>query len=142
MTDLFKEIIPAILQTKQVVLNDSNEKDYVPFIVNKALSFHYDCIMYANQMNQLSGADKVMQFQYLLNTVRPWNRKYQKWLKPEKVENLECVKEYFGYSNEKAKAALEVLDDVQLDTIKKNLNKGGVNGKSQRPSGGEAKQRR
>ena len=137
MTDLFKDIIPAILQTKKDVLE--NEKDYNAFVINKALSFHYDCILHTNQMNQLPNADGTMQFQYLLNSVRPWKRPYQKWLKAEKIENLECVKEYFGYSNEKAKAALEVLDDVQLDTIKKNLNKGGVNGKSQRPSGGEIK---
>ena len=135
MSDLFKDIIPSILQTKKDVLE--NEKDYVPFIVNKALSFHYDCILHANQMNLIPSMDSAMQYQYLLNSIRPWKRPYQKWLKPEKVENLECVKEYFGYSNEKAKAALEVLDDAQLDIIKKSLNKGGVNGKSQRSGGGK-----
>lgn len=140
MTDLFKDIIPAILENKKDVLE--SEKDYSAFVVNKALSFHYDCIMYANQMNQLPSLDAKMQFHYLLNSVRPYKRKYQKWLKLEKVSDLECVKELYGYSNEKAKAALEVLSDDQIDVIKKNLNKGGVNGKSQRPSGGEAKQRR
>lgn len=140
MTDLFKDIIPAILQTKKDVLED--EKDYNAFVVNKALSFHYDCIMYANQMNQFPSLDKKLQFHYLLNSVRPYKRKYQEWLKQEKVADLECVKEFYSYSNEKAKAALEVLSDDQIDVIKKNLNKGGVNGKSQRPSGGEAKQRR
>lgn len=136
MSDLFKDIIPAILQTKKDVLED--EKDYSAFVVNKALSFHYDCIMYANQMNQNHGLDDKMQFHYLLNSVRPYKRPFQKWLKPEKVVDLECIKEFYGYSNDKAKAALEVLNDVQLNEIKKNLNKGGLNGKSKRVSGGEA----
>jgi hypothetical protein len=136
MTDLFKDIIPSILQTKKNVLE--NEKDYNPFIVNKALSFHYDCILHANQMNLIPNTDSVMQYQYLLNSIRPWKRPFQKWLKPEKVENLECIKEFYGYSNDKARAALEVLSDEQIDSIKKNLNKGGLNGKSKRTGGGEA----
>lgn len=135
MSDLFKDIIPAILQTKKDVLE--NEKDYNAFVVNKALSFHYDCIMYANQMNQSHGLDDKMQFHYLLNSVRPWKRPFQKWLKQEKVSDLECIKEFYGYSNDKAKAALEVLDDVQLNTIKKSLNKGGLNDKSKRVGGGK-----
>lgn len=136
MSDLFKDIIPAILQTKKDVLED--EKDYNAFVVNKALSFHYDCILQANQMNQTPSLDKPMQFHYLLNTVRPWKRPFQKWLKPEKVSDLECIKEFYGYSNDKAKAALEVLNNDQLNDIKKNLNKGGLNGKSKRSGGGEA----
>jgi hypothetical protein len=137
MADLFKDIIPSILQTKKNVLED--EKDYNAFIVNKALSFHKDCLMHANQMNIHHVLDNKLQYQYLINTIRPYHRKYQGWLKAEKVENLECVKEYYGYSNEKAKAALEVLSEEQLITIKKELNKGGINGKSQRVGGGEAK---
>ena len=136
MTDLFKDIIPSILQTKKNVLE--NEKDYNPFIVNKALSFHYDCILLANQMNLIPSTYSAMQYQYLLNSVRPWKRPFQKWLKAEKVENLECIKEFYGYSNDKAKAALEVLSDDQINDIKKNLNKGGLNGKSKRFGGGEA----
>ncbi len=135
MADLFKDIVPSILQTKKNVLED--EKDYNAFIVNKALSFHYDCILSANQMNMNHVLDNKLQYHYLINTIRPYHRKYQKWLKAEKVENLECVKEYYGYSYEKAKAALEVLSEDQIKTIKKELNKGGINGKSQRSGGGE-----
>ena len=140
MSDLFKDIIPSILQTKKNVLED--EKDYNAFIINKSLSFHYDCVLPANQMNIHHVVDNKLQYHFLINTIRPYRRPFQKWLKAEKVENLECVKEYYGYSNEKAKAALEVLSEEQLITIKKELNKGGMNGKSQRLGGGEAKESR
>lgn len=140
MADLFKEIIPSILQTKKNVLED--EKDYKPYLVNKALSFHYDCIMEANSMNMNHVLDNKLQYHFLINIIRPYRRKYQEWLKPEKIENLECVKEFYGYSNDKAKAALEVLSEEEIATIKKELNKGGLNGKSQRPSGGETKKSR
>lgn len=124
MADLFKDIIPSILQTKKPVLD--NEKDYVPFIVNKALSHHYDCIFYANQMNIHCQIDRKMQYDLLLNTIRPYKRPYQKWQKREEVENLDAVKEFFNFSNEKAKAALCILTDDQISEIKKELNKGGV----------------
>lgn len=68
MADLFKDIIPAILQTKKEVLVD--EKDYVPFIVNRALSYHYDCVMFANEMNKYPSLGKKPQFDFLINTVR------------------------------------------------------------------------
>ena len=140
MADLFKDIIPSILQNKKNVLED--EKDYNAFIINKSLSFHYDCILPANQMNIHHVVDNKLQYHFLINTIRPYRRPFQKWLKAEKVENLECVKEYYGYSNEKAKAALEVLSEEQIITIKKELNKGGMNGKSQRLGGGETKESR
>ena len=124
MADIFKDIIPSILQTKKPVLD--NEKDYVPFIVNKALSHHYDCIFYANQMNIHCQIDRKMQYDLLLNTIRPYKRPYQKWQKMEEVENLDAVKEFFNFSNEKAKAALCILTDDQISEIKKELNKGGV----------------
>jgi hypothetical protein len=137
MADLFKDIIPSILQSKKNVLEDP--KDYNSFVVNKALSFHYDCILYANQMNLLPATASDMQYQYMLNSVRAYKRPFQKWIKADKVENLDSIKEFYGYSNDKAKAALEVLTDDQIKEIKKTLNKGGSNGKSQRSSGGETK---
>jgi hypothetical protein len=82
MSDLFKEIIPSILQTKKDVLN--NESDYVPFVVNKALSFHQDCILYANQINMFPSIPKSVQYQYYINTIRPYKRHFKKWLKKEK----------------------------------------------------------
>jgi hypothetical protein len=127
MPDLFKEIIPSILQTKKNVINDDIDlKDYVPFVVNRALSYHMDCVLYANQVNLNNHIDKDLQYQYLLNTIRSMKRKFQPWQKSEADKNLECVKVYFGYSNQKAKEALRILTDEQIAEIKRKTDKGGV----------------
>lgn len=128
MADLFREIIPSILQTKQNVLE--NEKDYNAYIVNRSLSWHYDCILLANQMNTMPHLDRAMQYHYLINSVRAYKRPYQKWHKKEGSEAHELVKEYYKISNEKAKEALRVLSEEQVDIIKARLSKGGVMKKS------------
>lgn len=139
MSDLFKDTIPSILQTKKSVITEENEGDYVPFVVNKALSFHRDCVLYANEMNKLPNTDKLLQYHYLLNSIRGYKRPFQKWHKKETIENLDAVKEYYNYSNEKAKDALSVLTDDQLNEIKKKLFKGGLNEKHRRTNRGDAK---
>jgi hypothetical protein len=136
--DLFKDIIPSIQQTKKVVITPENERDYVPFVVNRSISFHLDMVMPANQMNLQPSTDSLLQYHYLLNTVRAYKRPFQKWQKREIIENLEAVKEYFGYSNEKAKEALTILSNAQIEEIKKSLNKGGLNVRHKRTSGGNA----
>lgn len=123
MADLFKDIIPSILQTKNPVLD--NEKDYVPFVINKALAHHYDCIFYANQMNIHCQADRKMQYDYLMHTIRGYKRPYQKWQKREEIENLDLLKKYYGVSNEKAKEILHILTDEQLSKIREMMNTGG-----------------
>ena len=128
MPDLFKEIIPSILQTKKNVLHDDIDvKDYKAFVVNRALSYHLDCVLYVNEMNLYPGTDADMQYQYFLNTIRPMKRKYQPWQKTSADKDLECIKEYYGYSNSKAKEALDILNDEQIAEIKARTNKGGVN---------------
>jgi len=136
MPDLFKEIIPSILQTKKNVFeNEEDYKDYVPFVVNRSLSFHQDCILYVNELNMHSQLDKDLQYSFYLNTIRPMKRKFQPWQKAEVLKDIECVKQYFGYSNEKAKEALRILDDEQIAEIKAKTNKGGVNNdRNTRPS--------
>ena len=129
MADLFKEVIPSILQTKKDVLKDEFDvKEYKKqaYMVNRSLSYHMDCVLYANEMNINSSLDPDMQYQYLLNTIRSMKRKFQPWQKSETEKDLECVKQYFGYSNEKAKEALRILDDEQLAEIKIKTAKGGV----------------
>jgi len=127
MPDIFKEIVPSILQTKEnVLVEEHDEKDYNPYIVNRALSYHLDCVPYANQMNQVHFVDKKLQYHYLLNTIRQMKRKFQPWQKSEEDKNLACVKEYFGYSNSKAKEALRILSDEQIAYIKTKTDKGGV----------------
>jgi len=136
MPDLFKEIIPSILQTKKNVFEEERDyKDYKPWLINRALSFHQDCILYANEINMYPDVDSDMQYQYYLNTIRPMKRKFQPWQKSEVLKDIECVKQYFGYSNEKAKEALRILDDEQIAEIKAKTNKGGVNNdRNTRPS--------
>ena len=125
MSDLFKDIIPSILQNKKDVLDD--EKDYHAFVVNRALSFHYDCVLQANEMNKYPGLPATLQYQYLLNTVRGYKRPFRKWEKRETIDDLEAIKEYYNYSNEKARDALVLLDATQLETIRKAIDKGGTN---------------
>jgi hypothetical protein len=106
--------------------------DYAPFIVNRSLSYHMDCVLYANEMNLYPGTDKDIQYQYFLNSIRPMKRGFQPWQKSKTDENIECVKAYFGYSNAKAKEALRILSDEQIAVIKIKTDTGGVknNGKS------------
>jgi len=133
MPDIFKEIIPSILQNKTPVINQANENDYVPFVVNRAMSQHYDCVMQANQMNMLPHTDKLLQYHFYLNSIRPYKRPFQKWHKKETVESLSIIKEYYRCSNEKAREIAVILSEVQIDELKKRLDKGGLkNDKSKR----------
>jgi hypothetical protein len=125
VVDLFKDIIPSILQTKKVEVTHENERDYVPFIVNKALSFHKDCVLFANEMNRLPNIDGLLQYHYYLHSIRAYKRPFQKWQKLAKDADLLAVKEYFNYSNERAKEAMTVLSPDDLVKIKKSLFKGG-----------------
>ena len=104
------------------------EKKYPSFIVNKCLAPFPDTIMLVNEMNKHHHLDKKLQFDFLLNSLRT-RKRFTPWLKASKQKNLEYVKEYYGYNNEKAKSALKILNDEQIKTIKDSLNKGGKNGK-------------
>lgn len=125
MADLFKDIIPSILQNKKNVLE--NEKDYNAYVINKALSFHYDCIMQANEMNRFPSLPATLQYQFLLNSIRGYKRPFKPWQKRETIENLETVKEYYNYSNEKAKEVLVLLNADQIEELRKQVYKGGTN---------------
>lgn len=125
MADLFKEIIPSILQTKQyALLTEQDEKSYSPFMVNRALSYHRDTALLANEMNRYPSADKKMQYDFLLNIVRAYKRPYSKWYKKAQSSDLDVVKEYYGYSDAKASEALKILSDDQITALKKQLYKG------------------
>ena len=121
--DVFRELIPSILHTKKEVLE--NDKDYPAFVVNRALSFHYDCVFQANEMNMNPGLPTTLQYQYLLNTVRGYKRPFRKWEKRETIDDLEAVKEYYNYSYEKAREALVLLNATQKEEIRKAIDKGG-----------------
>ncbi len=128
MPDLFKELIPSILKTKNdVVRTESDEKSYVPFVVNKALSFHSDCVLFANEMNVNCHLDKKLQYHFLLNTCRSWNRPFQKWMKLEKPGDLDAVKFAYGYSDKKAREILEILSEDQKNELREQMDPGGYN---------------
>ena len=122
-----KEYLKTINQTKENLMDGDDEmweKKYPAFIVNKCLAPFNDTVMLVNEMNRLHHLDNKLQYDFLLNSLRSMKR-YAPWMKANKSKNLEYVKEYFGYSNEKAKAALDILDDEQIAMIKNKLNKGG-----------------
>tara|TARA_R110002020_G_scaffold415560_1_gene624887 strand:+ start:1119 stop:1514 length:396 start_codon:yes stop_codon:yes gene_type:complete len=127
-----KDYLNAINYTKEPLLDSEDEdwvKKYPPFIVNKCVAPFPDTVMLVNEINQLHHLDKKLQFDFLINSLRP-RKRYTPWLKAKKLKNLEYVKEYYGYTNEKAKEALDILDDEQISAIKKRLNKGGRDGRS------------
>ena len=127
-----RDYLNAINQTKEPLLDTEDvdwEKKYYPFIINKCISPFPDTIMLVNEINQLHHLDKKLQFDFLINSLRP-RKRYTPWLKAKKLENLKYVKEYYGYNNEKAKAALDILNDEQISAIKIRLNKGGRDGRN------------
>lgn len=127
MPDLFKEIIPSILENKIVVLNSpEDDKSYVPFVVNKALSFHPDCILLANEMNQNPNMEPRLQYQFLIHTCRAWKRPFRKWMKLEKIADLDVIKQVYGVSTAKAREYLTILTQDQLNNLKEQMNKGGI----------------
>ena len=105
------------------------EKKYPPFIVNKCLAPFQDAIMLVNEINQLHHLDKKLQYDFLLNSLRT-RKRFAPWVKATKLENLEYVKEFYGYNNEKAKVALDILTDEQISAIKQKMNKGGRDGRN------------
>ena len=102
----------------------SEIKNYPPYIVNRCLSGHLDCIMFANEMNKYSFLDKDMQYSFYLNTLRK-KKRFSPWLRKDKVTDLEIIKQYYGYSNEKASNALKILTPEQIKFIKQRLETGG-----------------
>lgn len=119
------DFINAIHHSKdQLIVDDWSERQYNPYIINRGLSYGADTVIYANEVNSRPHIAARLQFDFLINTVRP-RKRFNKWLKPETVDALETVQEYYGYSIDKARQVLPLLSDVQLETIKKKLNKGG-----------------
>ena len=127
------DYLNAINYTKENLLDtedESVEKDYTPFVVKRCLSYFIDTVLYVNEMNRLPHIDKRMQFDYLLNSVRK-NKRYSKWLKRESEENLELVKEFYGYSDQKAREILDIITEDDMVWMRENLDTGGLSKKIQ-----------
>ena len=126
MTEL-KDWLNSINFNKDDLTSEDPEciKEYPSYIVNRCLSGHLDTILYANEMNLHPNLDKDMQYQFFLNSLRK-RKRFSPWLRKDKVDNLNIIKKYYGYSNEKALQALRLLTQQQLDYIKKRLDTGGM----------------
>ena len=123
MTYELKDWLNSINFTKEDLSEEI--KEYSPYIINRCLSGHIDCVLFANEMNINHHLDKDMQYYFYLNSLRK-RKRFSPWLRKDKVQDLECVKRYYGYSNEKALQALKILNKSQLNFIKQRLETGGT----------------
>ena len=121
-----KDWLNSLNFTKENLVQEdpSLAKDYPPYIINRCLSGHMDCIMFVNEMNKYHFLDKDIQYEFYLNTLRK-RKRFSPWLRKDKISDLEVVKRYYGYSNEKASQALKILSNEQLNFIKQRLDTGG-----------------
>ena len=127
MTTELKDWLNSINFTKENLIEEDSTlvKEYPPFIINKCLSGHLDCVLFANEMNKYHFLDKDMQYNFYLNILRK-RKRFSPWLRKEKVSDLEFVKQYYGYSNEKASQVLKILSNEQIEFIKQRLDTGGT----------------
>lgn len=127
MTVELTEWLNSINQTKinLIDLDRSLEKEYPSYIINRCFSGHIDCLMYANEMNKNNLLSKKLQYDFYINIIRN-KKRYSPWIKKDKIKDLECIKKYYGYNNEKAKQALRLLSEEQINFIKKKFETGGL----------------
>ena len=127
MSTELKDWLNSINLSKKNIIDEdpSLEKDYPAYIINRCFSGHLDAIMFANEMNKYPNLDKDLQYHFYLNTLRK-KKRFSPWLRKDKVTDLESVKQYYGYSNEKACQALKILTQEQINFIKKRLDVGGT----------------
>jgi hypothetical protein len=120
------DFVKEIQYGKNDLMGDpQSEKEYVPFVVNKALSYELDCLMAANEMNQRHHLDKKLQFGYLLNIIRARKRPFHKWIKPETSDAIDAIKTFFDCSTRKAQEHLRILSDDQVTEVIQRTQKGG-----------------
>ena len=119
------DFVNSITYTKEDIMHDLNESEYESFLTNRALAYHQDCILYANEMNRRFEVSNRLQYHYLLNTIRK-RKRFAKWIKPEQIDNLKIVMKYYSISRDKAEEYLTILSDKDVNILKKRMNKGGV----------------
>lgn len=121
-----KDWLNSINQSKLNMMEEDidSEKQYLPYIINRCMSGFIDTIMYSNEMNLNPHLDKKLQYDFYLNSIRT-KKRFSPWMRKEEIKDLEVVKSYYGYSNEKAKQALSILNKEQLEQIKSKLDIGG-----------------
>lgn len=123
------DFINAIHYSKEnLIVDDWSEKQYNAYLVNRGLSFGHDTVIQANEMNSRPHLDKALQNSFLINIIRA-KKRFNKWIKPEKIDAMEVIKEYYGYSTEKARQVLPLFSDENINDLKRKLIKGGRNGR-------------
>ena len=120
-----KDWLNSINLNKKDILEEDPDAKYPAYIVNRCLSGHLDTVMFANEMNKFPNLDKDLQYHFFLNTLRK-KKRFSPWLRKDKVTDLEIIKQYYGYSNEKALSALKILTPDQINFIKQRLDIGGI----------------
>jgi len=119
------EYVNSINYSKKNIMDSpEKEKGYNPFMINRSLSYFNDTVILANEMNKYHHLDGRLQYSFLINIVRK-RKRFSKWNKPQKHNDIEVVKQYYGYSNEKAEQVLPLLSQPQLLELRKKVNKGG-----------------
>ena len=119
------DFVKSITYTKQDIMHDLNESEYEPFLINRALSYYQDCILYANEMNRRFELETRLQYHYLLNTIRK-RKRFAKCIKSEKIDDLKIVMEYYQVSRAKAEEYLNIISENDIAILMKKMNKGGV----------------
>lgn len=118
------DFLNSINDTKVDIMTEDNHNAYVPFVINRSLSYFPDTVALANELNTRHHIDKKLQYHFLLNIIRK-RKRFSKWVKADKSADLDAVKEYYGYSEEKARSIMPLLSADQIDTIKQKVSKGG-----------------
>ena len=109
---------------KDIMVDDLAEKSYNSFMVNRSLSYFHDTVLMANEMNRYHQIDSRLAFDFLINIIRK-KKRFSKWNKPELLSDVEVIKEYYGYSNQKASQIINLLSSDQINELRKKVNKGG-----------------
>ena len=119
------DYVKAINTTKKnIMVDDIPEREYQSFLVNRSLSYFPDTVLYANEMNQHHHLPSRLQFDFFINIIKKRNR-FSKWFKPNEIQSIDIIKEYYGYSNEKAKSILSLLNNSQIEDLRQRIYKGG-----------------
>lgn len=118
------DFLNSINDTKTDIMTEDNQSAYVPFVINRSLSYFPDTVALANELNIRHHTDKKLQYHFLINIIRK-RKRFSKWNKPDLVSDMEVVKQYYGYSNDKARQVLQLLSPEQIQELKKKVSKGG-----------------
>jgi hypothetical protein len=126
MPKVFDYVNEILQGKKNLMVTTEDEKTYIPFLINRGLSYHYDCVLFANEMNRRHFLDKKLQHDFFINTIRSKKRPYVKWGKSEKEDDIQYIKKAYGFSDSKAIEALRLLSSEDIQKLKEQTDIGGL----------------